>query len=295
MEPAKTEEDKIDLSYPIDIDADGIPNKYSETDGRLIFTVMEESPASGPVPTGGNSGEETSIVKPEPLPTRSVILHMPQSLTYGDGVVYSTPELGLMGAGLDTLWTNSKNSGMAGLQKLTRDSLSEFKTGDAKGVALKMLVRMSNNIGGSQIGAAAQQATKYSVNPNFRTQFDHVPVRSFQFDFRMIPRNDREAMAIEAIIKLFRTEVYPERVTPFGDGYSVGYKFPNTFQISGLRGKMGSDLPHGYLPAFLTNVSTSYNAEGRGYHPDGSFLTYDLSLSFQEIRALSKDDIMGGF
>ena len=284
-------ETKTDLVYPLE----GVEcSPTSEAAGRLTFIVMEDTEALGPSNFGTN-GEETSMTKSQAMPTRSVTLHMPQSLTFNDNVSYSTPDLGLTGAAASTAWAAGSRAGVGGLQDLARDKLNEFKTGDAKGVALRMLVRMSHTMGGGQLGAAAQQVTRYSINPNFRTQFDNVPIRSFQFDFRMIPKDWREAREIEAIIELFRTEVYPEKVTPFGDGYSIGYKFPNTFQIRGLRGLGGQDLPHGYLPAFLTNVATSYNAESRGFHDDGSFLTYDLSLTFQEIRALSKSDIKDGY
>jgi hypothetical protein len=48
------------------------------------------------------------------------------------------------------------------------------------------------------------------------------------------------------------------------------------------------------LMCYLRNVSTTYNGASMVFHSDGNPTEIDLSLSFTEFRALTKQDILEG-
>ena len=47
------------------------------------------------------------------------------------------------------------------------------------------------------------------------------------------------------------------------------------------------------LYCFLRDVSTSYNPNSMSFHEDGQAVNMQMSLAFQEFRALNKADIDG--
>ena len=77
-------------------------------------------------------------------------------------------------------------------------------------------------------------AAGVTTNPNTRVLFKSVALREFAFAFKFIATSPAEAEEIKEIIKLFRTELYPENInlTVGNSEVSIGYKFPNKFQIN---------------------------------------------------------------
>jgi len=87
--------------------------------------------------------------------------------------------------------------------------------------------------------------------------------------------------------------MYPETIN-IGAGIPAGYKFPHFFKIEfSMR---GADMK---VPAlqycYLRSAQASYNATSMTFHDDGHPTEIDLTLVFQEYRALSKQDIQKGF
>ena len=129
--------------------------------------------------------------------------------------------------------------------------------------------------------------------PNSRALFESVPLREFTFQFKLIPNSQKEAEAIKRIIKFFRTELYPEDTNPTGQGVSLGYKFPNKFDIR--MSYSGRRVATGILPAYLRDVTVAYNSGSMGFFYDGNFTDVDLNVSFLESRPLKKTEIAQGY
>ena len=45
------------------------------------------------------------------------------------------------------------------------------------------------------------------------------------------------------------------------------------------------------LTSYLTNLTTTYNSTTNAYHDDGQPVEIDMSLTFQETRALTRGDL----
>ena len=96
-------------------------------------------------------------------------------------------------------------------------------------------------------------------------------------------------------IKFFREELYPSEIfDTIGDTkVSLGYNFPNKFQISVEYNE--EEIATKIKPCFLRDVGTTYNPQTMAMHKDGGFSEIEMTLNFQETKTLSRTDVQEGF
>jgi hypothetical protein len=151
-----------------------------------------------------------------------------------------------------------------------------------------------------KVGQAVQDRTKVAPNPNTRALFKQVSLRSFQFNFKLIPTNAAETQAIKDIIKIFRLEMYPESIGG-GEvkGTSLGYKFPNRFQIEMYYNNQLSTLAPKVAPCYVEAFSAAYNPTGQSLVQENggevAFLETDINITLTESRTLDREAIEKGF
>ena len=74
-------------------------------------------------------------------------------------------------------------------------------------------------------------------------------------------------------------------------GIPLGYKFPNIFRLQFMwNGGVNEAIPQPLL-SYLVDVSTTYNPSSMSFHEDGNPTEIDLTLRFQEYRAMSRQDV----
>lgn len=139
-----------------------------------------------------------------------------------------------------------------------------------------------------------KSATRITSAPNQRTLFQQVGIRTFVFTFKMIANNREEAQEVKNIVKFFRQELYPEKILIGESEIPLAYKFPNMFEID-IKNRYGDNPAFKIQRCYLRDVQTSFNSTATGMHEDGNFVEVDISLSFQEITALHKQQIRDGF
>lgn len=224
-----------------------------------------------------------------------VTLYLPQAINIQDGVQYDTLNLGVIGAvGLKALQsgTDIKSAAYASIENAGR-SMYDFvanRSGMASELAGLAAVRLANKFG-ETTRAVAGSATGIAVNPNTRALFKSVNLREFSFSFKMIASSAAEADAIEQIVKIFRTELYPDLIED-GD-IPLGYLYPNKFKIN--MSYRGQSVATKFLPSHLKSINVVYNPSSMGWHVNGKPSEVDLTLSFGEPRTLSKKDIKAGY
>ena len=226
-------------------------------------------------------------------PQGSVMLFLPQSLQFNDAVAYTDIDLNIIGSAVFEGVRNREN--LAGLAARgfnaafpDFDSLQEAVTRGLTGPAAQVAaIRASRRIS-SEAAGAISTATGIAMNPNKRSIFESVPIRKFQFTFKLIPATASEAEAIKSIVKWFRSNMYPEKI---GEG-GIAFSYPSKFNISLTYG--GKQVATGILPCFLESINVAYNAGSMGFHSDGNFQETDVTLAFREERALTKEDIEKG-
>lgn len=257
----------------------------------------------------------------------SVTLPLQRDLRYSDLAQYETANLGAFGGALeaglqgqnpfDGATSNSQQITSTGAalaaQALARgagemlggtigagaNAISKMGQGKTalltKGIGTASIVgavALRNSLSG--LGPAVKSATRITSAPNQRTLFQQVGIRTFVFTFKMIANNRAEAQEVKNIVKFFRQELYPEKILVGESGIPLAYKFPNMFEID-IKNRYGDNPAFKIQRCYLRDVQTSFNSAATGMHQDGNFVEVDISLSFQEITALHKQQIRDGF
>jgi hypothetical protein len=266
----------MDLNFPLKF-----PENNKGYPAEIHFQVIAESP--GPKLANDQPGQ--TIQAP---PTNKCILYMPQGIMIADGVTYGNTDLGAIGAVVESALGGSGSGGKAPTKQFIDNLMQSANKSSAKLFGLNVA-----NQFGSGVGGAVKSATGIALNPNTRTLFENVNMRSFQFQFKLIPESAKESRSIKQIVHYFRSELYPEEL-PGPEGLSLGYKFPNKFQIDTYYDTKAATTQ--FLPCYLHKVNAVYNASSMGFHKDGEWTEVDLTLEFMEERTLTRDDVdRGGF
>jgi len=223
-----------------------------------------------------------------------VCLYLPIGLAFRDNVTYENFDLGATGAMMEG------GMGMASsLVKGVGSFIENISSGSGSDLAKLAGIQLAGKM--SSFGSEAQAAQKIqggvTVNPNSRVLFKQPNIREFAFTFKMIAKSAKEADQINQIVKFFRTELYPEDIVSQigGQDISLGYRFPNKFNLQFKYG--AQEIPNlaKIKPCYLRDVSTTFNASQMAMHSDGNFMEVDMTLAFQETKALTRADVEGGF
>ena len=231
-------------------------------------------------------------------------MYFPQAIQINDNIQYDQQNLGMAGAiGLAALNAGSGIGAAIGqaAAETGKSLMSLFGMGNngigteaARLAAARAASLLPDGIGpGAQ--AALSLALQVKVNPSTRSIFTGVTVRNFQFTYDFYARSKEEADMVNKIIKTFRTVMYPRAIPESGyaAGLPLGYRFPDLFEIKFKFGNSDMQMPQP-LYCFLRDVATTYNPGSMSFHADGNPTHIQMSLSFQEFRALNQQDIEKG-
>ena len=135
------------------------------------------------------------------------------------------------------------------------------------------------------------------VNPNVEMLFDAPALRPFSFQFRMSPRDEKEAAQVRSIIAFFK-----QGMSVKTSSSNVFLKAPNIFDIRYItfapdaEGKL-EEVDHPSINRIKTCALLATEVD---YTPDNSYMTYDdprktmtsyaLTLQFNELDPIYEDD-----
>ena len=241
---------------------------------------------------------QSTAKETKPVVEKVVSLYLPVALQFRDNVQYENFDLGTAGA-LAATGLGVVASGKESTKSFINALVSSFGGDNSKVASLaasEAVGKAASTFGFEGAAAGRKIAAGVTINPNTRALFKGVNIRDFAFTFKMIARSQEEARVIKRIVHFFRTEVYPENIpVTLGENssatqVSVGYVFPKKFNIDIEYD--GNQAAPEIKECYLRDVNTTYNSSGMGMHSDGEFLEVDMTLNFQETRALTKEDIL---
>jgi hypothetical protein len=277
---------------PIDASAvtQGLQQARAAAEQAVENAVGDARPSAQDVSQfkGGTEGSQTRKRTIQQGNSRDfVTLYMPQAIQVRDGVVYDNADLGLTGGAIER-GMQSGGGALSGAFSAIKADASAFIDTFIGGGGGSVAALRASRFFGDEVQGAVRSALRVTPNPNTRALFRSVPLREFTFQFRLTPESPKESEQIKEIIKWFRTELYPENINV--EGFSVGYKFPNPIDIKILYD--GQLIPEAkILPAYLRDVTASYNTQGMSFYQGGDWTSVDLSLSFMETIPFGKKDI----
>lgn len=234
--------------------------------------------------------------KKDPDTVQRVQLYMPPGIAFGDSMAYNTFNLGALGAAAQAAM-NSMDSGasfteaMAGAAQAATGTLGGSSRGGtsvraviAADVAKRVGVPGASIVDTGALGDAILFNQKVVQNPNTNTAFQSSNIRTFAFTFKLVAKSKKETEAAKEIVKFFRYNMYPE-------GDAVVLSYPPLFGIKFFIGSKENQYIPKIYDCYLLSATVTYNGSTNMVHADGSPVEIEMALTFQEAKALLKDDI----
>ena len=254
--------------------SDGGPN--------LVFPSDVEDFNRPYIRFGCHSADATVINK-------HICLPCPPGIQFTDGAEYTTISMGKIAAiaditraGLD----GYKDDGWKGAGKAAlSNAFDQAKSGGVGGAA----ILAARALGADKIAQGLEFGSKTTINPRMNTAFTGNTLRSFSFSFKLIGSSPEEVNTIKQIQQYFQEQVYAQEL----GGQKVMLKYPNQWRIEFMDPGTKKELTHvpKIYTTYLTSCSTQVNATGATFRKDMSPLEVDVSLSFQETKVLTRNEL----
>ena len=168
----------------------------------------------------------------------------------------------------------SSAGGIAGLQGFVTRKL----TASAASI-------LGANITPSQILARTQGEI---LNPNIELLFGGPTLRSFRFQYKMMPRSQEEGEQIKQIIRCFKRHMASKLgsgSTEFQDKENTFLRTPDVFELRYRQGAGEHKYLHKFKQCFLESINVNYTGEGvYSTYEDGTPVSMIMDLSFKEIE-----------
>jgi len=231
---------------------------------------------------------------------RSIILPIPSNVQDGNTVNYEDSRLngltgavasaasGLMNASFSNLGENienvtkefGKNMGGAGT---AQDLINKFFVSQAAGL-------VGGNLSVNSLLAREQGAI---FNPNMELLFNGPTIRSFRFQFKMTPRNQKEGQEVRQIIREFKRSMAP-KVTAVGGppgNNNLFLKTPDVFELTYRQGQRDHKFLNKFKQCVLQDISVNYTGEGTyATYDDGTPVSMIMDLTFKELEPIYDTD-----
>ena len=255
------------------------------------------------ITTSGKTGVDSryqakgSTIKIKRAPTKrlktQIAMYMPQQVNVTYGANYTDTEMGA----LTEVALNAYNNAIGGRFRSAFENVLNMDQGIAETLQKGLLASIGiiPGFGGAREAFEAKEGA--IISDRLELAFKGINKRNFQYTFKMIPKNEKEADEIRKIVFAFKANMLPE----FVGGNRAGRRLvvPNTFDISYMYVGAENDYLHKISTCVLENMSVSYGGdryktfEGRA---DGAPpVETSMTLAFTEIELITRERVFEGF
>lgn len=193
-----------------------------------------------------------------------------------------------------TMWSRSEG-GMASTVLSLGDGISTDLAQGASNIGKTALLGVGTGISSllSQMdldGASThlKLLTKRANNPRNEFLFDGVNNRSFNFQWKFIPKSEKEARTIHEILTKIKLYMYPELDQSTSGNF---YLFPAMFDITFMKGSQENAWLYRTSTCALTNMIVNYTGAGQWISAgnSGAPVAFDVTCQFTEAEFLHRD------
>ena len=204
-------------------------------------------------------------------------LFIPSGIQTKDGASFSGMDMGAINSGSAVADRFSKGETLESILKSEDNSNPD---------GMIMAMKAIGKIPGTE-DMVAKEGMKKGIlfNPQTTLAFDGVELRTFDFAFKMVPESKEEAEDSRKIVNFFRKYLYPEKIGVFA------LKYPPKFKIQFFIGEEENKFMPMIHDCFLNGVQESQNPDGNSFFIDGQPTAVELSLSFSEVKQLTRHDL----
>jgi len=143
-------------------------------------------------------------------------------------------------------------------------------------------------LGGEALLANIDKVTGAVPNPHLAAIFQDIGLREHSFNFRFSPKNAKETSILQNLISKIKYRILPGTA---GGGTKTGplFTFPDVVDISFGPKEM---LPYFFERCVVTSFAVNYAPNGTpSFFKDGNPTDIELSMSFKEIRVITRETI----
>jgi len=286
----------------------GIAGALSKVAGNVVGGINNVF-GSTSVTFGGNSqatedqiqtsikkitGQNLEFLRTTRLTKDSIALYMPDTLQYGYSQTYDQLSLG------GELGGQVLAAGKSALEEYEKTG----KIGDAFGSVLKSAGNVAGQKGVKKLGEltgnqqTAQATTGRVENPMLEMVYKSPAFRDFQFDFTFYPRDEREALEVQKIIKKFTFHQAPEILAGAGGFLVPPSEFDIQFYYNGAQNPniptVGTCILKNIQVNYAPNGFTAYEIPGENAPAlgrTGMPVAIQITLQFTEVVIVTKNDL----
>jgi hypothetical protein len=213
---------------------------------------------------------------------------MPTDIQVNDSMVYNE-DTRKLGAALSAMaGADGDNSELFNWVTMT-DPTVLATMGAAAGVIPGVPAALTAVISGS-LGALVQTEMQRHVgkvmNPNELARYQSTALRTFTFNWIMLPDNEKESDQVSGLIKFFRKSAHAKKTS------STLVTVPDHVVTSFHGAKDMIQLP----PCFIESVNVTYNPNNSSFfRRNNSPVEVGLSVALKEIVPIYADDVERGY
>ena len=223
----------------------------------------------------------------------AITLYMPPSVQVSYGAEYTDTEIGAAAA-IGAQAYNDIVSGKS-LGDTVNKSLKSLGPEIGDGMIRKALGAIDMIPGLEGAMEVVEMQRGFIKAPRMELAFKGIPKRSFQYDFKMLPKSAEEAEEIQKIVKAFKLNMLPEMV----QGSANRLTMPNTFDIQFMYSGTENQYLHKISTCVLETMNVTYGgdryktfeANANGAPP----VEVAISLAFKEMDLITREKANQGF
>jgi hypothetical protein len=230
----------------------------------------------------------------------AITMYMPPSVKVTYGTSYSDTPMGAGAELANDVYANIM-AGKSG-KEVVSGALDKIGPAVSETILNGLLATVGAMPGMAGSREAFEMSTGVVQTDRMELAFKGIDKRSFQYDFKMIPKSKLEADEIRKIVFAFKANMLPE----FANGNRSGRKLrvPNTFDIqymysSSENSTQENDYLHKISTCVLKSMDVTYGgdryktftANSEGAPP----VETSISLQFEELELITKERVHEGF
>lgn len=270
----------------------------------------------------GVSGESVNIYNNsiagfEETGLPSIVMYMPEDIGAEYGATWGGKGFTNTGADLMKGFGSFANaeSPQAGAGKVAQVLGNVMQRGDAliADAVAQGINKLPGKIGGSvDINDVLGGVGGVILNPNAELLFSGFDLRSFGLNFKMSPKNGKEAEMIRDIVTTFKKASLPSLGAKPSNTFKNVFKnegpsaeenknnsnyigVPNFCIVEFMKGKNQHPYLTQFKPCAITSVKVSYTPDGQySTYSDGSPVATQLTLAFTESKLVYSNEISYG-
>ena len=282
------------------VNADTLKRQQSNEEQRREEAIRAGRSYTGPtkIVDGNQFTASGSTVRIKRAATKrltgGIALYMPASVQVTYGANYTDTEIGdVTGPALDAY-----NQFTQGRFTEAAESVFRIPTEAQNAVRNLLLGTVGALPGFGGTKEAFEMKSGEMITDRLELAFKGINKRAFQYNFKMIPRNEREAEMIRKIVFAFKANMLPE----FEGGRS-GRRLivPNTFDIQYMYMGSQNEYLHHISTCVLENMNVAYGGDRyKTFNSSDSAegappVETNLTLNFKELELITRERVFEGY